>query len=150
MSRHYLCSFCCVSPSSHLYASGMCALLWAFHRLSHSPKAQHLYYFHVNVKILHSRLNIVYHLNCHEQVIPVYIQWLLFQVRFKALCLIETSIKQREENKVLDSVTAMFEEDASAVVDSLQSPQASLRDKAKKVNLTTFDMIQLFLIWIAL
>ncbi|CAM6103735.1 unnamed protein product [Calypogeia fissa] len=56
-----------------------------------------------------------------------------WQVRFKALCLIESSIRQREENKVLDSVTVMFEEDASAIVDSLQSPQATLRDKAKKV-----------------
>lgn len=56
-----------------------------------------------------------------------------WQVRFKALCLIESSIRQREDNKVLDSLSAMFEEDASAIVDSLQSPQATLRDKAKKV-----------------
>lgn len=59
---------------------------------------------------------------------------LSLQVRFKALCLIEASIRQRDDNNVLDSVTAMFEEDASTIVDSLQSPQATLRDKAKKVN----------------
>ncbi|KAL3692829.1 hypothetical protein R1sor_006480 [Riccia sorocarpa] len=56
-----------------------------------------------------------------------------WQVRYKALCLLEASVRTREENKVLDSVVAMFEEDASAVVDSLQSPQTSLREKAKKV-----------------
>ncbi|KAL2635137.1 hypothetical protein R1flu_006616 [Riccia fluitans] len=56
-----------------------------------------------------------------------------WQVRFKALCLLEASIRSREQNKVLDSMVAMFEEDASAVVDSLQSPQTSLREKAKKV-----------------
>jgi hypothetical protein len=67
-----------------------------------------------------------------------YSKRLLFQVRYKALCLIEASIRQREENKVLDSVTLMFEEDASAIVDSLQWPQASLREKAKKVNQNKF------------
>lgn len=56
-----------------------------------------------------------------------------WQVRFKALCLIEAAIRKREDSKALDSVTAMFEEDASVIADSLQSPQATLRDKAKKV-----------------
>ncbi|KAG6550736.1 hypothetical protein Mapa_007640 [Marchantia paleacea] len=56
-----------------------------------------------------------------------------WQVRFKALCILEASVRSREDNKVLDSVVAMFEEDASAIVDSLLSPQTSLREKAKKV-----------------
>lgn len=46
---------------------------------------------------------------------------------------------------MLDSVVAMFEEDASAIVDSLQSPQTSLRDKAKKVSTESlWSMVELY------
>lgn len=55
-----------------------------------------------------------------------------WQVRLKAMCVLEALLRQREVN-TFGKVAALFEEDVSIVLECLQSPQSSLREKTKKV-----------------
>jgi hypothetical protein len=56
-----------------------------------------------------------------------------WQVRLKAICTVEALMRQRGSGKVFDTVGAMFAEDAGAILECACSPQASLREKSKKV-----------------
>ncbi|CAM6010964.1 unnamed protein product [Sphagnum balticum] len=56
-----------------------------------------------------------------------------WQVRLKAICTVEALLRQRGSSKVFDKVGAMFGEDAVAIFECAQSPQASLREKSKKL-----------------
>ena len=57
---------------------------------------------------------------------------LKLQVRFKTLCVIETILRQTE-NEFFEAVVHFFEEDSSVIKDCLQSPQTSVKEKALKV-----------------
>jgi len=56
-----------------------------------------------------------------------------WQVRLKAICTVEALLRQRGSSKVFDKVGAMFGEDAVAILECARSPQASLREKSKKL-----------------
>lgn len=50
------------------------------------------------------------------------------------MCIAEALLRQKETSGVFQRVARMFEEDCGAIVECAQSPQASLREKSKKVN----------------
>ncbi|XP_024368366.1 protein MODIFIED TRANSPORT TO THE VACUOLE 1 [Physcomitrium patens] len=56
-----------------------------------------------------------------------------WQARFKAMCIVEAILRQGDSNDVLQRVVGMFQEDSSCIVENSQSPQASLKEKSKKV-----------------
>ncbi|KAG0627067.1 hypothetical protein M758_2G171400 [Ceratodon purpureus] len=56
-----------------------------------------------------------------------------WQVRLKAMCVVEAILRQGDSNDVFQRVARMFEEDCGSIVENAQSPQASLKEKSKKV-----------------
>lgn len=56
-----------------------------------------------------------------------------WQVRLRATCLVEAVLRQSDSNDVFQIVGRMFEEDCGPIVENAQSPQASLKEKSKKV-----------------
>lgn len=56
-----------------------------------------------------------------------------WQVRLKAMCIVEAILRQGNSNDVFKRVAEMFEEDCGSIVENAQSPQASLKEKSKKV-----------------
>ena len=66
---------------------------------------------------------------------------LLYQVRLKAICVVEAILRQGNSNDVFQRVARMFEEDCGSIVENAQSPQASLKEKSKKVRYTKSSMI---------
>jgi len=57
-------------------------------------------------------------------------------VRLKATCIVEAVLRQGDSNDVFQRVARMFEEDCGSIVENAQSPQASLKEKSKKVRCT--------------
>lgn len=55
-----------------------------------------------------------------------------WQVRLKALCVLEEILRQKNSD-FFRTVAKVFEEDAGIIKECLQSPQTSVREKAKKV-----------------
>lgn len=55
-----------------------------------------------------------------------------WQVRFKALCVLEAIIRQRDQ-ELFGAIVGYFEEDIAAIQSCLQLPQTTLRDKAVKI-----------------
>eukprot|EP00250_Pteridium_aquilinum_P014937 c22291_g1_i1 orf=233-2446(-) len=55
-----------------------------------------------------------------------------WQIRFKALCVLEAIVRQRDQ-EFCGAVVDYFQEDAAAIRDCLQLPQTTLRDKAVKI-----------------
>lgn len=60
----------------------------------------------------------------------------LYQVRLKAMCIVEAVLRQGDSNDVCQRLARMFEEDCGSIVENAQSPQASLKEKSKKVCCT--------------
>ena len=56
-----------------------------------------------------------------------------WQVKLKAMCVLD-AVLRNEGDAVCDTICAFFQEDATAVMECTESPQASLREKAKRVR----------------
>eukprot|EP00850_Spirogloea_muscicola_P016402 SM000132S26917 [mRNA] locus=s132:381927:385196:- [translate_table: standard] len=56
----------------------------------------------------------------------------IWQVRLKALCALEAAMRQ-DGSRLSEAVFEHFEEDAGSIIDCLESPQASVRERAKRV-----------------
>lgn len=56
-----------------------------------------------------------------------------WQVRLKATCVVEAVLRQVDSNDVFQRMARMFEEDCGPIVENAQSPQASLKEKSRKV-----------------
>lgn len=52
------------------------------------------------------------------------------------MCIVEAILRQGNSNDVFKRVAEMFEEDCGSIVENAQSPQASLKEKSKKVRYT--------------
>lgn len=52
------------------------------------------------------------------------------------MCIVEAVLRQGDSNDVCQRVARMFEEDCGSIVENAQSPQASLKEKSKKVRCT--------------
>lgn len=57
------------------------------------------------------------------------------------MCVVEAILRQGDNNDVFQRVASMFEEDCGSIVENAQSPQASLKEKSKKVCYTSALMI---------
>lgn len=57
----------------------------------------------------------------------------ILQVRFKALCVLESIVRKNDDDH-FSIVASYFSENQDAVIGCSESPQASLREKASKVN----------------
>jgi hypothetical protein len=49
------------------------------------------------------------------------------------MCILEALLRQGDNSDVYQKVAMMFEEDCGTIVECTKSPQASLREKSKKV-----------------
>lgn len=67
-----------------------------------------------------------------SQALNVKIQSHVWQVRFKAMCVLESVLRQRD-NTFFETVGAFFHENKDAIVNCTESPQTSLREKANRV-----------------
>lgn len=67
-----------------------------------------------------------------SQALNVKLQSHVWQVRFKAMCILESILRQRE-NTFFETVGAFFLENKDAIVNCSESPQTSLREKANRV-----------------
>lgn len=67
-----------------------------------------------------------------SQALNVKLKSHIWQVRFKAMCILESILRQRE-NTFFETVGAFFQENQDAVVNCTESPQTSLREKANRV-----------------
>lgn len=56
----------------------------------------------------------------------------IFQVRMKAMCVLEAVLRKKDDEHFL-IVSSFFSENKDSVVSCSESPQASLREKAVKV-----------------
>eukprot|EP00850_Spirogloea_muscicola_P007300 SM000036S13344 [mRNA] locus=s36:707034:710686:+ [translate_table: standard] len=56
----------------------------------------------------------------------------IWQVRLRALCALEAAMRQ-DGSRLSEAVFEHFEEDAGSIIDCLESPQASVRERAKRV-----------------
>lgn len=59
------------------------------------------------------------------------------QVRMKAVCVLESILRKKDDDH-FSTVESYFSENKDAVVRCSESPQASLREKANKVNFLFF------------
>ena len=58
---------------------------------------------------------------------------LVHQVRLKAMCILEALLRQGGSSDVFQKVTGRFEDDSGSIIECSRSPQASLKEKSKKV-----------------
>ncbi|KAH9306661.1 hypothetical protein KI387_011065, partial [Taxus chinensis] len=68
-----------------------------------------------------------------SQVLYVKLQLNVWQVRLKAMCVLESMLRQQREDACFETVATFFQENKGAVVACIESPQASLREKANRV-----------------
>lgn len=57
----------------------------------------------------------------------------VWQVRLKAMCVLESMLRQQREDNSFETLALFFQENKDVVVACLESPQASLREKANRV-----------------
>lgn len=57
----------------------------------------------------------------------------MYQVRLKAMCILEALLRQGSSSGVFQKVTGRFEDDSGSIIECSRSPQASLKEKSKKV-----------------
>lgn len=65
----------------------------------------------------------------------------IHQVRFKAICILESIVRKNDDDH-FSIVTSYFTENQDAVIGCSESPQASLREKASKVNYQLIAYLQ--------
>lgn len=63
------------------------------------------------------------------------------QVRLKAMCVLESMLRQQREDTSFGTVASFFQENTDAVVACLESPQASLREKTNRVCTLIFHCL---------
>lgn len=57
----------------------------------------------------------------------------VYQVRLKAMCILEALLRQGSSSEVFQKVTGRFEDNSGSIIECSRSPQASLKEKSKKV-----------------
>lgn len=67
-----------------------------------------------------------------SQALNVKLKSHIWQVRFKAMCILESILRQRE-NTFFETVGPFFQENQDGIVNCTESPQTSLREKANRV-----------------